>query len=547
MEKKLAFVRSHQCRRCYVLVFFVVSLGLSNFVFAQNSQLGELGADGGPEAIFTNRKSSESQSAVLKEDDPATDPSELDGVDSILPERYLKSSIPWRQPSYQEQANALGWTPDTFKVPENLQARVDFWKEIYSIYTSEKGLLHDVEDVTRVYTVVDFTQIARDESLSQSAKARARTKLLNSTRAEVQRQLLRLSKVNSSGDLQSAQDIKVMSYFSKLPPVDLFKRENAAALRAVKSQLLKASTKRRVRFQLGQRDKFILGVYYSGRYLREMERIFQEEGLPIELTRLPFVESSFNIRARSRVGASGIWQFMPRTAKTWMVVNRDIDERNDPLTATKAAARLMKSNYSRLGNWPLAMTAYNHGASGLVQAVRKTNTKDLGRIIEKFESRRFGFASSNFYACFLAALHIERNAREYLGDIKWSTEFDGEEVELRKAIPWSTILDIYDGEVALAELQNPHFNDTVRKHKRAIPAGTFVRVPSARANTVRLFIDGKMDEREMSRRIAGIPKQKEIPLDSSQAKLGFFGQAARSIFRFFFPFRNSEDSLDRKE
>lgn len=518
--------------------------------FSNDSQIFEFGADGGPEAIVSDSKKANdegtspeleegegaSQSALLREDDPATDPSDLDEATEILPEQYLIRSVPWRPPSYSQQDTALGWAPHTFEVPENLNSRVEFWKAIYSRYTSDQGVLHDVDNVTRIYATLDFSKIARDPSLSPNAKARARTKLLNATRAEVQRRLQRLSRANDAIEIKEEQDLQLLRFFSKLSPAELFKKENKKTLESVKANLQRASIKSRVRFQLGQRDKFIQGIYYSGRYLREMEKIFREEGLPVELTRLPFVESSFNIKARSRVGASGIWQFMPRTAKTWMMVNREIDERNDPLTATRAAARLMKSNYSRLGTWPLALTAYNHGASGLVRAVRKTKTQDLGVIVEKYESRRFGFASSNFYACFLAALAVENRARELLGDVKWSVEFDGHEIDLQKPMNWRTLVDIYDGESTLAELQNPHINQPVRKGKMEIPRGTFVRVPTSRAETVRRFFDGEIDEAEMRRTIAVLPIPKMQQVDSERGKLGALSERARSLLPFLMPF-----------
>jgi membrane-bound lytic murein transglycosylase D len=108
---------------------------------------------------------------------------------------------------------------------------------------------------------------------------------------------------------------------------------------------LNAAHRKRLRFQLGQKDRFLDGLYQSGRFLSFMEDIFKKEGMPLELTRLPFVESSFNIRARSKVGASGIWQFMRSTARLFIKLSPAIDERNDPLRATEAAARLLRYNF----------------------------------------------------------------------------------------------------------------------------------------------------------------------------------------------------------
>lgn len=138
-------------------------------------------------------------------------------------------------------------------------------------------------------------------------------------------------------------------------------------------------------------------------YLPRMEQIFSSLGVPTRLTRLPFVESMFNFKARSRVGASGIWQFMPSTARLFIHVNDLVDERNAPIKATKAAAQLLLGNFRDLQSWPLAITAYNHGRVGMQRAIKQVGSADIDVIIEKYQSPSFGFASRNFYSEFLAA------------------------------------------------------------------------------------------------------------------------------------------------
>lgn len=477
--------------------------------------------------------------SVLREDDPATEPAEVDDTSDILPERYLTRSVAWRAPDFRNQDGALGWSPTTFTVPPELRERVEFWKRIYSKYTTDQGVLHDIDDVTVIYETVDFTSIMRDSKLSEKAKSRARTRHLDATRGRLLKRLEALSKINTESDLKDARDRELLDHFTALTPSQLFvspkTEDSKRKLKAVQEKIAKAAKKKRIRFQLGQRDKFILGVYYSGRYLRQMEKIFRSEKLPIELTRLPFVESSFNIKARSRVGASGIWQFMPRTARPWMMVNRYVDERNDPLTATAAAARLMKSNFDRLGTWPLALTAYNHGASGLVRAIKKTRSRDLSVIIEKYESRRFGFASSNFFACFLAALEVEREALELLGDVKWSLEFDGVEMDLKKPLPWRLLVEFFDGEGPLAELQNPHITGRTKKKNQEIPKGTFVRVPSSRADEINKYFSGEIKEDELRRRLAVVPIPRMKAGESTTSKLGALTEAVKEWIPFLDP------------
>lgn len=109
--------------------------------------------------------------------------------------------------------------------------------------------------------------------------------------------------------------------------------------------------------------------------------------------------------ARSKVGAVGLWQLMPQTMQLLMG-KKAVNHRTDPVTATVAAAKLLKQNYEKTGSWPLALTAYNHGLGGVMRAVRHTSSTDLCKIIERYNSPSFRFASSNFYAQFLAARQI---------------------------------------------------------------------------------------------------------------------------------------------
>ena len=164
---------------------------------------------------------------------------------------------------------------------------------------------------------------------------------------------------------------------------------------------------RLVRTQSGQRKDFFNGLIRSSAYMAHMEKIFADRGLPRELVRIPMVESSFNHKAKSYLGAMGVWQIMPRVGKHYMQVNHHIDERKSPLKATEVAASLLKQNYRILKGWPLAVTAYNHGVGSLQKAVRKLKTHDLAEIIRRNDRPSFQFASSNFYACFLAALYAE--------------------------------------------------------------------------------------------------------------------------------------------
>ena len=102
---------------------------------------------------------------------------------------------------------------------------------------------------------------------------------------------------------------------------------------------------------------FIKGIIDSGEYLSEMERIFEEYDLPMELTRLTFVESMFNPYAYSKSGAAGVWQFLKATGKRYLIINNIVDERRDPLLATIAASKFLTKimNLLETGRWLLPL------------------------------------------------------------------------------------------------------------------------------------------------------------------------------------------------
>lgn len=494
--------------------------------------------DGGA-AMDSERKPAEPESLFglpgILRDDVESEVSADGGMavdrDESLPERYLTRAVPWIAPEYSRQEGALGWDPSAFKVTTEMAKRVGFWKEIYSKYTTRQGVLHDPDQPHQIYEVIDFSMVGE--------RSRARSRFVNQRRLKVAERFRRLSQIKSEKEIRDADDRRFIGYAYTGPLNELFSTSSKRILETTRARLKAMSSTRRIRFQLGQKDKFILGIYYSGRYLREMEKKFREERLPIELTRLPFVESSFNIQARSRVGASGIWQFMPRTAKPTMMVNRDVDERNDPLSATMGAARLLRNNFEQLRSWPLALTAYNHGAAGVARAVKKTGSRDLGVIIEKYESRRFGFASSNFYACFLAALEVERNAQTLLGDVKWSTAFDGAEVDVLTQLDWRDVVRFYDGESALAELQNPHLMKRIRSGKVKIPKRTFVRVPLSRRELAEEWVKGRVAANGLTARLQAVPivlPQPRSALATQEdisGRLGGISEAAQAILPIF--------------
>lgn len=263
-------------------------------------------------------------------------------------------------------------------------------------------------------------------------------------------------------------------------------------LASVKQEVLKKwkiADSRKIRLQMGLKDRMEKAFFISGRYLPMMEDIFRKKGLPIELTRIVFVESSFNVNAYSKVGASGLWQIMPSVARPHGYIQKQYDKRNHPIYATRLAADILEQNYKGLGSWPLAITAYNHGMTGVKRMVERSNSEFIEDLIDSENgTRSWGFASKNFYACFLAVLEVERNAGSLFGNgMLQSKKLSYKEIKLAKNVAKAKILKAYNGSLARFRQMNPHLNWSFILKKKRIPAGTPLIVPKEKYHLVSMF------------------------------------------------------------
>ncbi len=333
--------------------------------------------------------------------------------------------------------------------PPQLERDVNFWVRVYTQIDTNSGYLHDQYDLGVVYDTLRF---APDSS------PRARQRRVNDARDHYAAELRRIAA--ATGPL-STEDQRIKALWGA---------------KATPERLLEAADD--IRFQLGQSNRFKDGLVRSGAWQKAIARALHEEGLPPQLAALPLVESSYNPRAYSKVGAAGLWQFMPSTGRRFMRIDRAVDDRMDPFRATEAAAQLLAYNYRILGTWPLALTAYNHGVAGVRRAVETTGTTNIVTIVRDYHTRTFGFASRNFYVSFLAALKIDSDPQKYFGTIVPLKEERFTEVRMPEYVdirPLERTLHI-DPET-LRDL-NPALRPAVWRGRLAVPRGYELRLPA---------------------------------------------------------------------
>lgn len=138
-------------------------------------------------------------------------------------------------------------------------------------------------------------------------------------------------------------------------------------------------------------------------YFPIFEEALDREGLPLELKYLPVIESALNAKARSRAGASGLWQFMAATGKRFgLEINTLVDERFDPHKSTNAAMQYLKFLYERYGDWNLVIAAYNCGEGRVDRAIKRSNgAKDFWVIYPHLPRE-----TRNYVPIFIAATYI---------------------------------------------------------------------------------------------------------------------------------------------
>ena len=374
--------------------------------------------------------------------------------------------------------------PELFPLPENLEAAVEFWKDVFATYSSDQVILHDERHLDVVYSVVDMGDL----------------RAMGSSELEIDRTRIRRVRAEMNRIARALRDLAAGRPASGLP----------ADLRAIPGRMEhidggRAKYRRAaglIRSQRGLRNRFEEAIEISGMFMPGIRRILTEYGLPVEIRCLPFVESMFNYRARSKVGASGAWQFTASTGRAFLQMDEAVDARSDVLLAAEGAARKLRQDHESLEVWPLALTAYNHGAGGMARAVRRLDTRDIGVIAEKYRSRTFGFASRNFYPEFLAAVIVYAERERYFPGVEPFPEIRFDVVDRERYVALTDLasatgVDMDD----LAEL-NPALDRSVLAGSLLVPPRYPLRVPAGTGEQFELAYAELPSERKPDRQAA---------------------------------------------
>jgi len=238
------------------------------------------------------------------------------------------------------------------------------------------------------------------------------------------------------------------------------------------------------------------GLRRSGQYMKLARKIFAEEGVPVDITWLGQVESAWKPRAVSWAAASGLWQFVPGTGRTYgLRQTAYIDERNSFEQATRASARYLKDLGKRYnGNWELAMAAYNTGAGNIDRAISRAGTANFWMIYPYIAQE-----TRNYVPNILAVILIAKNPEKYgFKGIKADAPMSYDVVQVPSATSLQLVADATDSNVDYIRSLNPELKRDITPrgdtYNVRIPAGhakqfasLIQRIPPERRETARLI------------------------------------------------------------
>lgn len=294
----------------------------------------------------------------------------------------------------QDKENKVG---KDFVIPTYFDISVRFWFSIYTQFSSQQVVIHDKENLGLVYNIIDFSE-THSADINRYSKAKIQSHLSLEYTRKLKKMLKKFSKSLRKVDDEEKGILAAIKKVHKIP-------KGQAARRNFFKNLAN-----NIRTQTGQRDMIYKGMLRAKPYFDYLYKTIDSFKLPRELLAITFLESSFNLKAYSKVGAAGAWQFMPYISSLFMPRrSKYIDYRLNIIISTISAMHLLKQNKMILRTWDLAVPAYNSGTKHLVKAkkkFKKVKKLTLEYILENYDHAHIGFASQNFYSEFLALVHV---------------------------------------------------------------------------------------------------------------------------------------------
>ncbi len=212
-----------------------------------------------------------------------------------------------------------------------------------------------------------------------------------------------------------------------------------------------------IKTYLKRRKSSFSSLMERGRYYFPMfEEMLDKYDIPLEMKYLAIVESALKPRAKSRVGATGLWQFMYQTGKQYNLnISSYVDERSDPMNATEAACKYLSELYDIFGDWDLALAAYNSGPGNVSKAIRRSGGHKNYWNIRHFLPRE----TAGYVPAFYATLYIFEYADSHNIKAKENAinYFETDTVQIKKQMTFAQIHETIGVDIELLQFLNPQY------------------------------------------------------------------------------------------
>jgi membrane-bound lytic murein transglycosylase D len=217
------------------------------------------------------------------------------------------------------------------------------------------------------------------------------------------------------------------------------------------------------------------GLRRSGQFMTMARKIFREEGVPEDITWLGQVESAWRTKALSWAAASGLWQFIPGTGRTYGLRQTAwVDERNSLEKATRASARYLKDLYNHFGNWELAMAAYNTGQGNIDRAIARAGSRSFWKIYPYIAQE-----TRNYVPNILATMLIAKNREKYgFRNIRPDAPLSYDVVQVPTATSLRLVAQATNVSVEYVQMLNPELKRDTTPRGEAYQ----IRIPAGKAN-----------------------------------------------------------------
>jgi membrane-bound lytic murein transglycosylase D len=235
-------------------------------------------------------------------------------------------------------------------------------------------------------------------------------------------------------------------------------------------------------------------------YFPMFEEAFAKQNVPLEIKYLSIVESALNPKAVSKMGATGLWQFMYQTGKQYnLKIDSYVDERSDPLKATAAAAQYMSNMYSIFGDWELVLASYNSGPGNVSKAIRRSGGLQNYWNIRKYLPKE----TQGYVPAFLATMYLYEYHNEHgiKPDRAMVQNFATDTVMIKKQMSFKQISDLLDIPIAQLQLLNPSYKLNViplyenRNHFLRLPKDK-IAIFTSNEDKVYAYVQNALDRRE---------------------------------------------------